>query len=77
MAGTKAGGLKAAQTNKDIHGADFYQRVGSKGGKVKSPTKGFGTPTHCACDLVEYTHTIAECAGKVGGTISRRKKAVK
>ena len=34
--------MKAAITNKDKHGKDFYTRIGSLGGKVKSPLKGFG-----------------------------------
>ena len=40
MAGTKAGGAKAAQTMKDKHGEDFYVRIGRLGGSVKTP-KGF------------------------------------
>ena len=32
MAGTKAGGLKAAATNKKRHGKDFYSRIGIMGG---------------------------------------------
>lgn len=39
MAGTKAGGLKAAQTNKAKHGADFYAKIGAKGGKISKRTK--------------------------------------
>ena len=34
MAGTKAGGLKAAATNKAKYGKDFYSRIGKKGGKI-------------------------------------------
>ena len=34
MAGTKAGGAKAALTNKKKHGDDFYARIGSKGGQA-------------------------------------------
>ncbi len=42
MAGTREGGLKAAAANKAQHGADFYQRIGSKGGKSPTLTpKGF------------------------------------
>ena len=33
MPGTKAGGQKARQTNYERHGADFYKRIGSKGGQ--------------------------------------------
>lgn len=28
MSGTKAGGLKAAVTNRKLHGEDFYRRIG-------------------------------------------------
>ncbi len=31
MAGTKAGGRKAAATNKERHGKDFYSKIGSAG----------------------------------------------
>jgi hypothetical protein len=43
MSGTKAGGLKCAAKNKLIHGDDFYKRIGSIGGKVRNPNKGFGS----------------------------------
>ena len=33
MAGTKAGGRKAASTNKTKYGKDFYAEIGRKGGK--------------------------------------------
>ena len=33
MAGTKAGGLKAARTNKEKYGDDFYREMGRKGGQ--------------------------------------------
>ena len=29
MAGTKAGGQKAAATNKALHGSDFYAKIGA------------------------------------------------
>ena len=40
MAGTKAGGAKAAATNKAKYGKDFYSRIGQKGGK-NGTTGGF------------------------------------
>lgn len=43
MSGTKEGGLKCAAKNKLIHGDDFYKRIGSIGGKVRNPNKGFGS----------------------------------
>lgn len=57
MSGTKAGGLKCAATNKLKHGEDFYKRIGSKGGKVKNPNKGFGS-----------SHERAVAAGRKGRT---------
>jgi hypothetical protein len=33
MAGTKEGGAKAASSNKERYGKDFYQRIGRIGGK--------------------------------------------
>ncbi len=34
MSGTKAGGRKAAETNRKRHGADFYARIGAVGGEL-------------------------------------------
>lgn len=65
MAGTKAGGLKAAQTNKTRHGKDFYARIGAKGGQLGT-TGGFAA-----------NRELARSAGRKGGQISRRGKAVK
>lgn len=33
MVGTKAGGLKAAATNKERYGENWYSRIGKKGGQ--------------------------------------------
>lgn len=33
MSGTKEGGRKAAATNKERHGDDFFASIGSKGGR--------------------------------------------
>lgn len=63
MAGTKAGGVKAAQTNKNRHGSDFYAQIGAKGGKKTGP-KGFA-----------LNRELARAAGAKGGRISRRGKA--
>ncbi len=60
MSGTKLGGMKAAETNKAKHGADFYQRIGRRGGQ-SGVTGGF------------YNNPkLAKMAGKKGGTISKR-----
>ena len=60
MAGTKDGGKKAAKTNKELYGEDFYKRIGSKGGR-NGHTGGF------ACNPA-----LAREAGKIGGLLSRR-----
>lgn len=65
MAGTKIGGLKAAATNKELHGEDFYARIGQKGGKVGG-MKGFA-----------LNPELAKKAGAKGGKISKRGKAKK
>lgn len=62
MAGTKAGGQKAAATNKARHGSDFYAKIGSKGGK-NGNTGGFAANPE-----------LARIAGAKGGRISRRRK---
>ena len=62
MAGTKAGGQKAAQTNKTKHGADFYATIRAKGGKL-GKTGGFAANPE-----------LARIAGAKGGRISRRRK---
>lgn len=63
MAGTKAGGLKAAATNIERYGKDFYKEMGRKGGKAGN-TGGFATNPE-----------LAKIAGRKGGLISRRGKA--
>lgn len=65
MAGTSAGGKAAAETNKRVHGADFYQRIGALGGK-KGKTGGFYA-----------NRELAKRAGRIGGMKSRRGKAAK
>lgn len=62
MSGTKAGGLKAARTNKARHGSDFYRVIGARGGKLGT-TGGFAA-----------NRELARIAGRKGGTISRRRK---
>lgn len=71
MAGTKIGGMKAARTNKLKHGADFYAVIGGKGGRLGS-TGGFAKDVPCTCGIVMGRHYKRNCAGKLGGTISRR-----
>lgn len=60
MAGTKAGGLAAAATNKAKYGANFYANIGKVGGQ-RGRTGGFyGNPE------------LARTAGVIGGRISKR-----
>lgn len=61
MAGTRAGGQAAAKTNKELYGADFYRKIGTKGGS-NGHTGGFYA-----------RRDVARRAGKIGGTISRRR----
>lgn len=69
MAGTKEGGAKASATNKVKYGADFYQKIGAKGGK-KGNTGGF------ASDIVGKDGLTgrqrASKVGVLGGKKSRR-----
>jgi general stress protein YciG len=64
MAGTKAGGKAAAMTNRAKYGADFYARIGAKGGKL-GRTGGFYA-----------NRELARIAGAKGGRISRRTKQI-
>ena len=63
MSGTKAGGLKAAKTNKLLHGDNFYRSIGAKGGR-NGHTGGFAA-----------NRELARIAGAIGGHISKRGKA--
>lgn len=60
MSGTKAGGLKAAATNIEKYGDDFYKRIGQKGGS-NGHTGGFAS-----------NPALAKIAGRKGGSKSRR-----
>lgn len=73
MAGTKLGGIKAAETNKKRHGEGFYANIGAKGGR-NGTTGGFAADVDCNCSRLPYRHYVRNCAGAKGGTISRRRK---
>lgn len=62
MAGTRAGGLRAAATNKTRYGLNFYEQIGRKGGKI-SRGGGFAVNRELAVE-----------AGRKGGRASRRTK---
>ena len=63
MSGTKIGGKKAAYTNRERHGLDFYARIGAKGGR-NGHTGGFAANPE-----------LARIAGRKGGLKSRRGKS--
>lgn len=65
MAGTRAGGLKAAKTNRllygdGIKGESFYSKIGRKGGKI---SRG---------GAFQKDRAFASAMGKLGGQASRR-----
>ena len=63
MSGTRYGGLKASETNKQKYGKDFYKNIGRRGGKACVP-KGFAVNPE-----------LAKRAGSIGGKLSKRGKA--
>lgn len=69
MTGTKAGGLKAAATNRKKHGNDFYARIGAIGGK-NGNTGGFASNKVGADGLTGYQRS--HIAGAKGGRNSKR-----
>ena len=60
MAGSIEGGKRAANTNKQKYGEDFYKKIGAMGGK-RGTTGGFYA-----------NRELARIAGAKGGRISRR-----
>lgn len=62
MPGTKAGGLKARDTNRAKYGTSFYADIGRIGGKL-GRTGGFWA-----------NRALAREAGAKGGRISKRTK---
>lgn len=65
MTGTRAGGLKARDTNLRKNGPDFYRNIGRKGGQ-NGHTGGFAANPE-----------LARTAGAKGGRKSRRGPAKK
>ena len=67
MAGTRAGGLKAAAKNKSKYGKDFYTRIGKKGGRNGRTGGFYNNP--------ELARHAGQKGGKIGGLKSKRGKA--
>lgn len=61
MAGSTTAGKKAAITNKEKHGDDFYKNIGAIGGK-KGKTGGFWYKKYVLGDV-----EAVKAAGKKGG----------
>lgn len=66
MAGTVKGGQQAAHKNKQVHGSDFYAKIGRKGGQA-SRRGGFAAGAE--------GRRRARYYGAIGGRLSRRTKA--
>ena len=63
MTGTKAGGIKARNTNLEKHGTNFYQKIGKMGGgSFREAPRWFALHPD-----------LAKTAGAKGGRISTRK----
>lgn len=69
MPGNKAGGLKAAATNKQRYGENWYARIGRIGGK-NGNTGGFASERPGKDGLTGAER--AKVAGAKGGKISKR-----
>ncbi len=64
MAGTKEGGIKAAEKIIERHGKDFFKTIGKRGGLAKV-SKGFGA-----------NRELAARAGRIGGSRKKKKQGV-
>lgn len=73
MSGNRIGGLKNKKKNlsKD---PDFYGRIGAEGGKKRRPTKGFGYDRRTWWQKLWRVKSVAQIAGKRGGSAPRRRK---
>lgn len=72
MAGTKLGGQRAAATNKQKYGLDFYRRIGVEGGSRKGAPKGFASSIVGPDGMTGKQR--ASVVGVIGGQTSRRTK---
>lgn len=69
MSGTKAGGKKAAETNRLKYGNDFYKNIGKRGG-MSSNTGGFASEKIGMDGMTGNQR--ARIVGAKGGRISSR-----
>ena len=69
MSGTTLGGKRAAASNKQKFGDDFYARIGSIGGQ-RGHTGGFWHAKYIRGDI-----DFVRACGAKGGVISRREPA--
>ena len=53
---------------------EWYRSIGKMGGK-KSRGGGFTKDIECHCDAYPLAHKFSQCRGKLGGSISKRRKA--
>lgn len=74
MSGTEQGGLKCAKKIKEKYGADFYSRIGRKGGK-NGHTGGFASLEVGSDGLTGYER--ARIAGRKGGSMPKHRKKKK
>lgn len=72
MCGNRTGGLKAAKTNIEKHGKEFYREIGRKGGKAGN-TGGFASNVIGKDGLTGPER--AKVWGAIGGHKSKRKAA--
>lgn len=72
MSGSKIGGLKTAQTNKERRGADYHREIGRIGGsRTNTKPKGFA---YAKLNLSQDDPAHPANAGFKGGKISKRSK---
>jgi general stress protein YciG len=73
MAGTQNGGSKTRETNYAKYGKDFYQKIGSMGGKKAYKVN---PVTGKALKGFAVNKELAIQAGKLGGKLSKRGKSI-
>jgi len=74
ISGSKEGGSKAAKTNKEKYGKEYYSEIGKKGAEAyrQRQALGIASPRGFAAN-----RELARTAGARGGKISRRGKSEK